>query len=243
MPDVFVEELAQRHADGPGYLGRHIEHDPASRDYDIEQRVAYPPPKPVLWQRWSAILDQGQLGSCTGNALTGWFGCAPYCTSVQQAQQFNENFAVTRYERATQVDPYPGTYPPDDTGSSGLAVCKGAKQDGLLHGYSWAFTVAGLLHALQGGGVIVGIPWHEGFDNPDSNGVVVPSGGVRGGHEFLIRGVQPASAGGPLDSSALLWADNSWSQDWGVRGSFHFTLGTWDQLRGEKADCTIPHAA
>ena len=35
-----------------------------------------------------------------------------------------EGFAVKLYEDATVVDGYPGEYPPDDTGSSGLAICK-----------------------------------------------------------------------------------------------------------------------
>ena len=34
-----------------------------------------------------------------------------------------EQFAVALYSDATKVDAYPGTYPPDDTGSSGLAIC------------------------------------------------------------------------------------------------------------------------
>ena len=51
-------------------LARHIEHDERSRDYGITirdgARVAS-----VEWKRYSAILDQGDLGSCTGNAIVG----------------------------------------------------------------------------------------------------------------------------------------------------------------------------
>lgn len=239
--DVFTHRYDERTVEGKP-LGRHVEHDPASLAYDVEagvtaeERAAV---KAVLWPRLAAILNQGQLGSCTGNALTGALASRPGVTEAQ-AVGYVETFAVVRYERATQVDAYRGTYPPTDTGSSGLGVCKAAKADGFLTGYTHALTVNGLVLALQRGPVIVGIPWYDGFDDPDSSGLVKVAGSVRGGHEFVIRGVQPATAGGPLDGSALLRPDNSWGDGWGDAGSFSFTLDTWAELRSQKADCTVP---
>ena len=52
----------------PFPLGRHINHDPESRRY------AYPETDRVLqsvrWPRRTPVLDQGNLGSCTGNAVS-----------------------------------------------------------------------------------------------------------------------------------------------------------------------------
>jgi hypothetical protein len=218
-------------------LGRHIEHDARSIAYAVEHTVDQLwPPHAVDWTRYSRILDQGQLGSCTGNALTGWLACAPHVHSLPEGARYDEQFAVQLYELATKLDTVPGQYPPTDTGSTGLAVCKAARQLGLISGYGHALTVAGLLHALMSGPVIVGVPWHEGFDQPDADGMVEATGTVRGGHEFLVRGYQP----GPTYDEGVLLADNSWGVSWGVAGSFRFTVATWRQLRAERADVTVP---
>lgn len=223
---------------GAGRLGRHVEHDEQSRSFSAEP-AQLGKPRTKLWERYSPILDQGSLGSCTGNALAGWLGCAPHSTDREHAARYDETFAIGLYAAATRVDPFPGTYPPQDTGSSGLAVCKAAKRAGILAGYSWVFTVNGLLHALQTGPVIVGVPWYEGMDEPDQYGIVEPAGQVRGGHEFLVRGcVQDNTAPGGW----WLLADNSWSESYGAGGSFWLSLTTWSRLRSERADVTVPKA-
>ena len=234
---VYTELLPERIDEFAGRLGRHIEHDERSLEFAVEHLVdEILPPKTVSWQRFSPILDQGNLGSCTGNALAGWLGCSPDVTTAAAAARFDEAFAVSLYSHATALDNVPGTYPPDDTGSTGLAVCKAAKNLGLISAYHHAVTVNGLLHALQQGPVIVGVPWLTGFDRPDEHGVVLPTGEVRGGHEFLIRGY----IHGNTEDESMLLADNSWGISWGVGGSFQFSVTTWRALVEQKADVTIP---
>jgi len=241
--DLYTEVLPRR----PG-LGRHVEHDPQSRDYDIA-RTAPARINPVHWARHSPILDQGNLpdqgiiilgpdgkpvrglGSCTGNGMCAWLACEPHCTSAEQASRYDERFAIDLYSLATQVDPWPGEWPPDDTGSSGNAVAKAARSMGYIRSWSWAFSSASLLRALQVGPVIVGVPWFEGMYDPDADGTVWPTGDIIGGHEFLIRGWD----------GVYLTADNSWGEDWGAAGSFRFTRGTWEALRTHRADVTVPH--
>lgn len=213
----------------PG-LGRHVEHDPRSRDHDIARTVAAEV-KPVEWVRHSPILDQGALGSCTGNAMAGWLACEPHCTSDTAGVVFDERIATDLYSRATRVDPWPGEWPPDDTGSSGNAVAKAARERGWIRSWSWAFTGAALLRALQLGPVIVGVPWFESMYEPDAAGTVEPRGAVAGGHEFLIRGW----------NGRFLLADNSWGTGFGVNGSFRFTRTAWEVLRSNRADVTVPH--
>lgn len=213
----------------PG-AGRHVEHDPRSRDHDVMSRPT-PEIKPILWARHSQILDQGQLGSCTGNAMAGWLACEPHCTDDVAGARCDEARALALYSVATQVDPFPGVWPPDDTGSSGNAVAKAARQLGLIRSWSWAFSSTGLLRALQLGPVIVGVPWYENMFNPDAEGTVTATGPIAGGHEFLIRGWD----------GQFFHADNSWSESWGVAGSFRFNRATWDTLRSNQADVTVPH--
>lgn len=218
--------------------GRHIEHDPRSLEYKVfknklqELKAIVTPAGSVEWKRRSPILDQGELGSCTGNAITGLLGCEPFVSSSVQAVKFNENFAVNIYEKATQVDNIPGQYPPDDTGSSGLAVAKVAKRLGYITKYSWATTTSELIYALRTGPVIVGVPWYESFYEPSYSGRIHIGGSIVGGHEFLIRGYNA--------KKKLFIADNSWGVSWGIEGSFNFTTATWEILRKQQADCCVP---
>ena len=239
MGDTTVEYFKEYIVEGKR-LGRHIEHDIRSLAYLIEDdviagvRIAEraQPVTSIIWPRYSQILDQGNISSCTGNALTGALGCAPFVNSAADAGQYNENFAVKLYEEATTLDNFPGSYPPDDTGSSGLAVAKAAKRDGYITSYKHATSLNGLLHALQKGPVIVGATWYSGFDSPDATGRVEITGYVRGGHEFVVRGCDAVNK--------LLIADNSWGTNYGLGGSFNFTFDTWNRLRNNGADCTIP---
>lgn len=216
---------------GIARLGRHIEHDAASRLYAVEDRL-FGAVNTVYWSRFSDILDQGEVGSCTGEAMTGALACAPLCRSESDAAVFDQPFALALYEHATEIDNIPGAYPPDDTGSSGLAVAKAAKAGGYISRYHHAFTTLGMLRALQHGPVIVGINWYSGFDSPDADGVISISGYVRGGHEVLIRGYD--------HDESLLHGDNSWGSGWGANGSFSMHLDTWARLRREGADVTVP---
>lgn len=211
--------------------GRIPEFDELSRNYGVAIRDGAKP-KSVEWKRYSPILDQGQLGSCTGNAMAAWLGCAPHCTSEQDAAKYDEDFAVELYSLATRLDKFPGAHPPDDTGSSGLAVAKAAKWIGEISSYSWAFTTRGLLHALQSGPVLVGTVFLEEMERPDSDGVVIVAGAVMGGHEYLVRGYD-------ADHNHLI-CDNSWSTRWGVSGSFRLPLDGWEVLRKMHADVTVP---
>lgn len=232
---------------GAGRLGRHAEHDDRSRAYavDPQPRTAFRP-EPVVWRRCSPILDQGSIGSCTGNAITGWLGCEPHCNDPAGAAQYDEHMAVSLYELATRLDRIPGYYSPgdpasEDTGSTGLAVAKAAKRRGLIGSYGWVLTVAGMLWALRTGPVIVGSVWTARMDRPDRDGFVTPSGAVRGGHEYLVRGWQDDDQGGHLV------ADNSWGTGFGCAtdstpdgGSFKIRLSDWALLRKRRADVTVP---
>lgn len=210
-------------------MGRHVHHDPASRNYDVAARAPRGAPSPVRWERVSPIFDQAQLGSCTGMAMAGWLGCAPHCGDPNM---FRENEAVWLYNGATRLDPFTGTHPPTDTGSSGLAVCKAARNLGMISGWSTAFTTASLLAALKLGPVMIGTVWTEDMFTPDRDGEIRPTGAVAGGHEWLCRG---------FDGTHLNPCDSSWTAQWGVGGSFKLSLASWEILRAQQADVLQPY--
>jgi hypothetical protein len=78
--------------------------------------------------------------------------------------------------------------------------------------------------------VIVGVNWYDGFDNPDSRGLVKISGGIRGGHEFEVIGLD-------VDKK-LFHAVNSWGTGWGKSGHFWFSFADMSRLLSEDGDCT-----
>jgi hypothetical protein len=210
-------------------LGRIVRHDPRSLQYLVPETTT---PKSARWDRKIPVLDQGNLGSCTGNATVGVLGTEPFwdTLTVTEQQSMNEDEAVKVYSLATQLDDVSGTYPPDDTGSSGLGAAQAAKKLGLISGYMHITSVAAAQQAIQSGPFITGVNWYEGFDSPDANGLVEISGQIRGGHEFEIIG---------YDATQGLWeAVNSWGTSFGVGGHFFFSDASFARLLSEQGDAT-----
>lgn len=238
MTGTFVELLEEQPVDGMP-LGRHVEHDPRSRGFAVAAREATSLAS-VAWHRRGGPFDQSKpkpLGSCTGNAICGVVNTAPF--QATESRLMTEIDAISVYEDATRIDGIAGTYPPDDTGSSGLAVCKVAKKRGLISGYSHAFGIMPALTALQLGPVITGVPWYEGFDEPGPDGLVTIAGQVRGGHEFEVLAFAVGHTGSPLDG--LVECPNSWGLHWGLHGRFKMTVRDWASLLEQRGDVTVPH--
>jgi len=219
-------------------LGRHVNHDPRSREYPFSARPeAAKAVASVSWARRVAIFDQGELGSCTGNAAAGWIGAD---NALRQGlvsvagKSVNEALAVSIYSQATVIDPFTGTYPPDDTGSDGLSVTKVLKNLGLVDTYSHGFSVNDLLVALQSTPVLIGIPWYDGMFDPDADGFVSISGSLAGGHEVCVIAYDAAK-------QAITFA-NSWGTGWGLNGYGRMTIATLTKLLADDGDVTVPHA-
>jgi hypothetical protein len=62
---VTARRIEQHHLPGM-YLGRNVFHD--SRNLSYPWRHSGAAPASTMWTRHGGILDQGDLGSCTGNA-------------------------------------------------------------------------------------------------------------------------------------------------------------------------------
>jgi len=210
-------------------LGRNVNHDPRSLAFQVP---ATSNPATTSWKRVLPVLDQGSLGSCTGNAMTGVLGSEVCWDALTPAQRsaLGEVFAVKIYSRATQLDGFQGTYPPDDTGSDGLSAAKAVKEVGFASGYLHMTSVEAMHTAIQAGPFAVGLSWYSGFDSPDSEGVVKVSGHVRGGHEWEVLNYA-ASRG--------LWeCVNSWSDAWGKGGHFFISDEDMARLLAEEGDAT-----
>jgi hypothetical protein len=255
VPDGLVRRIPEDPAN-PYRLGRHIRHDPRSAGYPFAARPESEAPvvsRPA-WARRVGVLDQGSLGSCTGNAGAGWVGTDTQDRAgvvrigtkseirigdpLPPVGPVDEAFAVELYSQATQVDPWPGAYPPEDTGSDGTSVAAVLKAWGLAAEYTHALGgLADVLAGLQAGVVLMGTNWYDSMFRPTAAGQLVISANsyVAGGHEY--------DADGELDvEQRRVWVTNSWSPGWGLAGRAWLSYDTLARLLAEDGDATILHA-
>jgi hypothetical protein len=177
--------------------------------------------------RHGSVLNQGQLGSCTGNAGTGAMMTSPF-----PMQKLTEKFAKQLYSDATQVDNIPGAYPPQDTGSSGLAVAKVLKTRGLISGYKHCFSPEAVYTALQDGPVMLGVSWMTGFDTPTADGQMVYKGTSRGGHELCADEIDV--------ENKRIWVTNSWGKSWSVQGRAWWSFDDFAKIMADSGDAVVP---
>lgn len=217
---------------GAPRLGRHREHDPRSRDYPVRARLDTTAAlTSKRWARRSPIFDQGQVGSCTGNAAAGWVACdtntRPGLTSM------TEKDALEVYALATTLDSIAGSYPGTDTGSTGLAAAKALVQLKHATGYTHGFSLDDCLRTLsQVGPVMLGLPWHKASFTPTAAGHVRITGAIEGGHEIVADEIDV--------KNKRVWFDQSWGE-WGVQGRGYFTWADLGKMLAAGGDCTVPH--
>jgi hypothetical protein len=220
-------------------LNRHVRHDDRSRAYAFDTSgLSIVSAKHT---RRIPVLDQGQLGSCTGNAGIGCLGTDPFYATVpsrlqpllvgQGAYPFTEEGAVQLYSDATAADDYPGQWPPTDTGSDGLTIAKVLKAHGQISGYQHTFSRDDALKALGVTPAIVGIPWTNDMFNPDADGRVHPTGSVAGGHEICADEIDA--------ERQRVWFTNSWGEGWGLNGRFYLSFTDFGDLLAQQGDVTI----
>jgi len=225
---------------GAGRLGRHIRHDPRSLAYQVAAKPLGELTS-VRHRRYIPVLNQGDLGACTGYAALGAVGTGPLFTALSgnpgcpsETDAAADGIrAATLYSTATKLDDVAGTYPPHDTGSSGLAVAKATKNAGLISGYRHATSLEAALTALESSPVITGINWYDSFDAPDDDGVVriTPDASVRGGHEVVLDMLDTADH--------LVWLTNSWGGSWGHDGTAAVSWDDFGRLLDEDGDVTV----
>lgn len=170
-------------------------------------------PESVLWESHAPVLDQGKIGSCTGNAVTQLLN-TDYAMKISgRTAYLDEDAATEVYTLATDDDNIPGDYPQEDTGSTGSAACEAAMQLGYLSGYQCVGqTLPGLLAALRTQPLIVQSVWLGHMFVTDPSGLITVSGDAVGGHEYALLGFDV----GTSEFTCL----NSWSSSWGVNGRF-----------------------
>jgi hypothetical protein len=238
--DVYRQRIAEHVIPGKR-LGRHVRRDPRDLAHPVELAPAL---RSVNHASAGLPLDQGEVGSCTANALVGALNTVPHWATGQPT--LAEPDALQAYSLEEQAL-YGQPYPPEDNGGTGKDVCDAGRRLGWLSFYQHAADIRGALLALVARPVITGVNWYSSFDSPDSTGLVTitPDAYVRGGHEVVATEIRvPADVNvgnmlANLDRIVVgLW--NSWGPGWGVGGRFYWTAATWHQLLSEGGDVTVP---
>ncbi|MFF3516128.1 hypothetical protein [Streptomyces sp. NPDC002573] len=243
-------------------LGRHQVLDARSLQWVHEHTGAvlkptsHTPRVPVLDQedlfaqgiRVSQVVPRAEdvdaLGSCTGNGGTAAVSLLLDDTEAKAVgldladAKGAEEWAIGLYADATGVDDTDGRFPPNDTGSSGLAIAKVLKRRGLVGHYRHATTATAVASLLQSGGVLYGTPWFKAWFEPDRYGFVDgsnwSSSPVVGGHEICLVALERVvqdHAGRIEPEATVVRFRNSWSRSWGDDGDGLMTLATYQLLR------------
>ena len=257
-------------------LGRSVCHDSESRRYRFP--TAGLTPASVRHERRIPVLDQGQLGSCTGNAGIGALGTDPLYATVastlmlhggtptaEQAEQLKAAFlgktrtpdvmllpkgaevtwtapphyplteagAVQLYSDATRIDDAPGQYPPDDTGSSGLAIAKVLKAHDQIAGYQHTFSLDAALKALTLYPLMVGSVWLNSMFTPGPDGLLTVdfASGVAGGHEYDVDEYD--------EVRGWVGMTNSWAESWGLKGRAYMEVEAFGRLLDQQGDVIV----
>lgn len=218
MDQVFARERHGVHLHG----GRVVNHDPRSRSFPAAEGGII---RSVKWHRFGICLDQGKVGSCVGNAHAGLRNHAP---NHAGKPVLHEAAAVGIYSLATELDGFDGTYPPSDTGTDGNSGAKASRQLGYITSWTHAFGVDHALSALMNGPLTIGTDWYEDMFEPDSKGLIHPTGSLAGGHQYVMDGWDAVHG--------LFRFNNSWSRSWGKNGRFFMTYADVDTLLGRAGD-------
>lgn len=227
--------------------GRHLILDVRSLAYTVEAEVSQPRIRLAVHDPAIGVLDQSNLraqgirtygdadslGSCTGNAGT-YAVSSLFGSASTQGHVLDEQYAIGLYSEATTEDTdLADRWPPTDSGSSGLGVCRALRHRGAVSGYRWARSLHGVAALLQGGGVMIGTPWMRSWFEPDRDGFVDTGGPdawgpCDGGHEVYVAALEAWDERRP-ERSVVRFV-NSWGS-WGDAGSGRMRLSTYLTLR------------
>jgi hypothetical protein len=216
-------QLKGGHTASDPRLGRIPQPDARNAQYPLSAVLSS---APLVQKTWGlrGRLDQGQEGSCVGH---GW---AHRVNAEPHRHNLTHEDALTFYHQAQKLDAWPGE---DYEGTSVLAGAQAVKRDGYLNVYRWARTLDEILLALaHEGPVVAGTPWLQDMFTPDAGGFLRVSGGVAGGHCWLLRGVDP------LHERVRM--SNSWGSSWGLKGDAWFTFADLQKLVDAGSEWCVP---
>jgi hypothetical protein len=189
------------------------------------------PPKPSdttpAWEL-KVQLDQGQTGHCVGFGWAGWVDAVPEVGNYQNA----DGHAL--YYECKVIDNEPWAENGSTVRSGALAL----RARGRLAAFAFANSLAEIDDWIDHQGtVVLGSTWTHDMFNPDANGYIAPTGGVAGGHCYLMLD--------RLEKEDAYLFQNSWGEGWGLDGRFKMKRADVASLLADQGEacCTaeLPH--
>jgi len=202
-------------------------------DRDFPMRAILPDRSTVtatrkFWYR-PLVLDQGNTGTCEGNAWTGWLADGPILHPDITA--LSDPSTGEAYARQLYLDATGDTTL--DKGAYTRQILRVLTARGLIGAYHAAASVDEVVTALlTTGPVCFGSTWYRSMDAPvfeydNAYLHVDEASGERGGHEYLLDAVELAPAyGGP----AYVRMHNSWGPDWAHLGTARISIDDLHKL-------------
>lgn len=174
-----------------------------------------------FWTR-PLVLDQGNTGTCEGNAWTGWLADAPVfhpgITALDDPTT-GEEYARQLYFDATHDTTL-------EQGAYTRQILKVLVQRRLIGAYHRAVSVEEVITAiLTLGPVCFGSDWYASMDDVvyeygNAYIGVDEASGVRGGHEYVLDAIDLAPPEGPPYARL----HNSWSDQWAHEGTARVSI-------------------
>lgn len=213
-------------------LGRNLNHDERSRSFPMTaaETVTRSDWRDKRVRLYAPLPNPNQpVGCCTGVAKASQFNAVG---NRRKGRVLDMDDALEIYSKASQLDPWAGSWPPEDTGSSGLASAKAAQQLGLGGTYRWLFGGADeVVSTIMLGEVVsVGSWWHADMMYLPKDKVIRPTGGRVGGHQYVARGYDK--------SKDLVLCRNWWGPDF---RDFWLARTDLDHLLRDQGDAHVQY--
>lgn len=230
-------------------LGRREKADPRDERYPLRHLINTPEAAQLLYRTWYAYsVKLRQTGdTCVANAWTHFITDSPRTHKLEQldgmaigsatltnrvsVQSGERGFRGYLYDRAQVIDEWSST--PPEGGTSVRAGAKALQELGIVATYHWARTLEDVIDAvLTIGPVVVGTNWYESMFKPVGDPpLIVPAGGIAGGHAWVIDGVNR--------TTGLARMKNSWGEGWGRKGFAWIRFTDLERLLGESGEACI----
>lgn len=173
------------------------------------------------WTTDDPFLDQLDTPECCGYSAAHWLVNKP----VRQYADPNGLYQLAKFMDVWAGENYDGT--------SVRATMKVLKLLGFIKEYQWAPNIPTLVaNMLETGPALLGVNWYEGMMEPDSDGVLNPTGMLVGGHAILADAVDTRKR--------LIRVKQSWGKRWGQGGRAFITFETMKQLLEEDGEICVP---
>jgi hypothetical protein len=210
-------------------MGRSIvEHDERSKMFRAVDLV--PDDAPLVSKTWrrGGPYDQGQTSTCVAQTGKGLLNTSPFSSRVDY--DIRSKYSTEElYEGAQQMDEWPGE---SYDGTSALGLCKYLQSRALISEYRWCFGLQDVLRTLSHVGPVgIGVYWYSDMFRPTPEGIITPTGGVEGGHEVELIGVDV--------THKTVIGMNSWGPNWGMKGRFKIRWNDLESLLNNDGDAIV----